>query len=138
VPNAPACSCAMTRWPCPFSATRERKDTPLRTLFSPFIRIFYGSDSCSINLTASLLFRSCLQLRQLALDGTCWPVRQTFHRIALIAACNIIFMCGLEFYTPGKGWRQAHMQGRWAILRLMIECGAVDIHVRARVLVRCL
>jgi hypothetical protein len=30
------------------------------------------------------------------------------------------------------------MQGRWAILRLMIESGAVDIHVRARVLVRCL
>jgi hypothetical protein len=25
------------------------------------------------------------------------------------------------------------MQGRWAILRLMIECGAVDIHVRAGV-----
>ena len=42
-------------------------------------------------------------------------------------------MCGLEFYTPGKGWRQAHMQGRWAILRLMIECGAVDILVRAGV-----
>jgi hypothetical protein len=40
-------------------------------------------------------------------------------------------MCGLEFYTPGKGWRQAHMQGRWAILRLMIECGAVDVVVRA-------
>jgi hypothetical protein len=40
-------------------------------------------------------------------------------------------MCGLEFYTPGKGWRQAHMQGRWAILRLMIECGAVEILVRA-------
>jgi dipeptidyl-peptidase-3 len=52
-------------------------------------------------------------------------------------ACNPKFnplcMCGLEFYTPGKGWRQAHMQGRWAILRLMIECGAVDIIVRADV-----
>jgi hypothetical protein len=42
-------------------------------------------------------------------------------------------MCGLEFYTPGKGWRQAHMQGRWAILRLMIECGAVEILVRSEI-----
>lgn len=138
VQSAPECSCAMTNWPYLSLATRERKDTRLRMLFTPFTRTFYGSNSCLINLTASLLFRSCLQLRQLALDGACRPVRQASHRIAFIAACNIMFMCGLEFYTPGKGWRQAHMQGRWAILRLMIECGAVDIHVRARVLVRCL
>ena len=79
----------------------------------------------------SLISLDCLQLRELALHGACRPVRRRACRCS--AVHNVICMCGLEFYTPGTGWRQAHMQGRWAILRLMIECGAVDILVRARV-----
>eukprot|EP00127_Corallochytrium_limacisporum_P000695 Clim_evm14s23 gene=Clim_evmTU14s23 len=33
-------------------------------------------------------------------------------------------LCGLEFYTPATGeWRQAHMQARFCILRVMLEEG---------------
>jgi dipeptidyl-peptidase-3 len=33
-------------------------------------------------------------------------------------------LVGLEFYTPAtKGWRQAHMQARYVILRVLLEAG---------------
>ena len=124
-------TCAITRWHCPFSVTRERKDAPSRMF--PAKHTSSQRDSCSNNRTlyVSLISLDCLQLRELALHGACRPVRRRACRCS--AAHNVICMCGLEFYTPGTGWRQAHMQGRWAILRLMIECGSVDIIVRADV-----
>jgi len=49
---------------------------------------------------------------------------------------NWLIMCraglrALEFYNPGTGtWGQAHMQGRYAILRVLLEAGEglVNIH----------
>ncbi|KAK9815829.1 hypothetical protein WJX72_010388 [[Myrmecia] bisecta] len=36
-------------------------------------------------------------------------------------------LCALEFYTPEtKTWRQAHMQARYAILRVLLEASAKD------------
>ncbi|KYR01753.1 dipeptidyl-peptidase III [Tieghemostelium lacteum] len=46
---------------------------------------------------------------------------------------NWLIMCkagltALEFYTPeNKKWRQAHMQGRFAILQIFLKCGVLTL-----------
>ena len=40
-------------------------------------------------------------------------------------------LVGLEFYTPEtNGWRQAHMQARYVILRVLLEAGQGLVEIR--------
>lgn len=137
--SARVCFCVMIPLPCLFSATKERRDTPSRTSPCHLVQRLPLETHPALP-PPTPPFPRWLQLRQLAQHGTRWPVR--YSRLLCVhllshAMCNTLCMCGLEFYTPGKGWRQAHMQGRWAILRLMIECGAVEILVRSGIWIHC-
>jgi len=42
-------------------------------------------------------------------------------------------LLGLEFYTPETGgWRQAHMQARYVIMRVMLEAGAGFVELKTK------
>jgi hypothetical protein len=139
--SALACSCAMTQLRSPFSVMRGRKHALSRmpsAFFCSPSRNHHRTHSCHLFRLRDLLHLvTSTGCRWLALACKCHSVCSLLrvHCVTSFARalCNVFSMCGLEFYSPGKGWRQAHMQGRWAILRLMIECGAVDIIVRARI-----
>jgi len=98
---------------------------PGSTWDSTFGKIASTYEECRAECTGLYL---CLEPQVLQVFGVL-DAQMDLPDISDVAYINWLLMAragltGLEFYTPEtKGWRQAHMQARYVILRVLLEAG---------------
>jgi dipeptidyl-peptidase-3 len=99
---------------------------PGATWGSTFGKISPTYEECRAECSGLFL---CLEPEVLQVFGIEDQKLNTAQEISDVSYINWLLMAragltGLEFYTPEtKGWRQAHMQARYVILRLLLEAG---------------